>query len=183
MVRLRNERGTAAVEFAIVAPLLFALVFGIISFGILYNRQASLTAAAREGARFGATLPTGTTGVTDGWLDNVASSAIDAATGELGAVFADRTVCVAYVGYGSPAGSTVDSTRRRMQAGADPAVYAAGSASDPSTWCFDDGKVSKPAERRVQVLVRRDAELQVILFSRTIPVTGQGLARFEAVSP
>lgn len=50
------ERGAAAVEFAIVLPLLVMLVFGIVQFSIAYNRQQGLHAAAREGARL-ASLP------------------------------------------------------------------------------------------------------------------------------
>ena len=46
-----NERGAAAVEFALVLPLLLLLVLGIIEFSRLYNIQISLTNAAREGAR------------------------------------------------------------------------------------------------------------------------------------
>jgi hypothetical protein len=46
-----NESGTALVEFAIIAPLLFLLVFGIIEFGRAYNAQNTLTHAAREGVR------------------------------------------------------------------------------------------------------------------------------------
>ncbi len=47
----QSERGTSAVEFAIVLSLLFLLVFGIIQFGIAFNRDQGLKAAAREGAR------------------------------------------------------------------------------------------------------------------------------------
>jgi Flp pilus assembly protein TadG len=57
--QLRTERGAAAVEFAIVLPLLALLLFGIVEFSILYNRQQGLHAAAREGARLAA-LPTST---------------------------------------------------------------------------------------------------------------------------
>jgi Flp pilus assembly protein TadG len=61
MVRIKrdNERGAAAVEFAILLPLLVMLLFGIIEFSILFNRQQGLHAAAREGARY-ASLPTNT---------------------------------------------------------------------------------------------------------------------------
>lgn len=38
-------------EFAIVLPLLVVLVFGIIQFGLAFNRQQSFHAASREGAR------------------------------------------------------------------------------------------------------------------------------------
>jgi Flp pilus assembly protein TadG len=47
----RNEVGAAAVEFALIVPMLLLLVFGIAEFGRAYNIQVSLSAAAREGAR------------------------------------------------------------------------------------------------------------------------------------
>lgn len=47
----RSERGTAALEFAIVIPFLVLLVFGIIEFGAAFNRTQGLNAAAREGGR------------------------------------------------------------------------------------------------------------------------------------
>ena len=46
-----RERGAAAVEFALVAPVLLALVGGIIEFSYTYNLQISVTQAAREAAR------------------------------------------------------------------------------------------------------------------------------------
>ena len=49
-----RDRGSAAVEFALVLPLLLLLVFGIIDFGRLLNAQLTLTQAAREGARLAA---------------------------------------------------------------------------------------------------------------------------------
>ena len=51
---MREERGAAAVEFAIVALLLFAILFGTIQFGMAFNRSQGLQAAAREGARLAA---------------------------------------------------------------------------------------------------------------------------------
>lgn len=51
MRRLRDESGAAAVEFALVMPLLVLLVMGIVSFGRAYQTQAALAAAAREGVR------------------------------------------------------------------------------------------------------------------------------------
>lgn len=43
-----------AVELALIAPLLFMLVFGIIEFGIFFSRYQILQGAAREGARLAA---------------------------------------------------------------------------------------------------------------------------------
>lgn len=44
----------AAVEFALIMPILLALVFGIIDFGAAYNRKITESQAAREGARLAA---------------------------------------------------------------------------------------------------------------------------------
>lgn len=49
--RAPRDRGAAAVEFALLLPLLLFLVFGIIDFGRALNAQITLTQAAREGAR------------------------------------------------------------------------------------------------------------------------------------
>lgn len=46
-----NERGAAAVEFALVLPLLFAVLFGIIQFGALFFLHNNMVNAAREAAR------------------------------------------------------------------------------------------------------------------------------------
>jgi Flp pilus assembly pilin Flp len=45
----RRERGAAAVEFALVAPVLLILVFGVIDFGRALYVVNVLTAAMREG--------------------------------------------------------------------------------------------------------------------------------------
>jgi hypothetical protein len=49
--RTGGEGGAAAVEMALVMPLLLLLVFGIIEFGFIFNRYITLTHAAREGVR------------------------------------------------------------------------------------------------------------------------------------
>lgn len=47
----RPERGAVLVEFAIVALLLFALIFGIVDFGNAYNDHISVRQGARDAAR------------------------------------------------------------------------------------------------------------------------------------
>lgn len=49
----RTQMGTAAVEFAVLLPLLIVLVLGIIEFGALYYNKAMITNASRVGARIG----------------------------------------------------------------------------------------------------------------------------------
>jgi len=51
MRRKTNDRGAAAVEFALVIPVLLLLVLGTIEFSRLYNEQISLANAARSAAR------------------------------------------------------------------------------------------------------------------------------------
>ena len=51
MRRGSREQGASAVEFALVLPVLVLLVFGIITFGIVFARTQGMEAAAREGAR------------------------------------------------------------------------------------------------------------------------------------
>ena len=52
MTRHRFEDGAAAVEFALVVPLLLFVLFAIIDLGWIFNQQLAVTAAAREGARY-----------------------------------------------------------------------------------------------------------------------------------
>ena len=49
--RRRDGRGAAAVEFALVLPLLIAIVFGIIDYGIFFSNSLAVRQGTREGAR------------------------------------------------------------------------------------------------------------------------------------
>ena len=49
---LRGERGSVAVEFAIILPVLMLLVFGIIDFGHAWYMKHMMSDASREGARY-----------------------------------------------------------------------------------------------------------------------------------
>lgn len=51
MAHARSEDGAAAVEFALLLPILIMLILGILEFGLAYNAQITVTNAAREGAR------------------------------------------------------------------------------------------------------------------------------------
>ncbi len=51
--RRHGERGAAALEFALVMPVLFLLLFGIIDYGLWFNDSLSVRQGVREGARLG----------------------------------------------------------------------------------------------------------------------------------
>ena len=50
----RREDGAAAVEFALLLPLLVLLLFGFIQLGLAFNARIQATNAAREAARLAA---------------------------------------------------------------------------------------------------------------------------------
>ena len=173
--RTARSRGAAIIEFAIVAPLLFMLLMGTVTGGIALNDRMAVTNGVREGSRYGATLAVAAAGCTSGsqldcWLAQVASVAEQASEGELGSTVTSRQLCVAYV---HPSGTAaVDSTRRLLRtAGGD--VYS-------NATCFADDRPN--GERRVQVTGQRDGELQWVLGTTNLTLTGRSVTRFEATA-
>jgi len=51
-----SKRGSATVEFAVILPFFFTLIFGMVEFGRVLSVQHVVNSAAREGARV-ASLP------------------------------------------------------------------------------------------------------------------------------
>ena len=164
---IRRESGAALVEMALVLPLLVMLLMGIVSAGIAYNHQLSLTHAAREAGRHAATLPVTNFGSMDAWLDAVAQRALDDGVGTLDPSVPGFFVCVAFV---HPNGTTsLDSTRSRT--GGTTGTYG-------SSACFTDGRPND--ERRVQVRVGRDVDFNAVVFETTINLDSEAVSRFEA---
>ncbi|HEV7265132.1 MAG TPA: TadE/TadG family type IV pilus assembly protein [Falsiroseomonas sp.] len=62
----RNCRraGTATLEFAIVAPVLVAILVGLMDWGLAVESRLRLQTAARAGAQYAITSPTDTAGIT-----------------------------------------------------------------------------------------------------------------------
>lgn len=54
LARLRNERGQALIEFALLFPFLMVFLFVLLDFGIAIDRRVVIQHAVREGARQGA---------------------------------------------------------------------------------------------------------------------------------
>jgi Flp pilus assembly protein TadG len=96
-----NRRGAAAVEFAIVAPVFFLLVFGMIEFGRMVMVQQVITNASREGARIA---------VLDGTTGAEVLAAVDDYLSPANLTGADVTVDPtepSTAGYGEPVTVTV----------------------------------------------------------------------------
>jgi hypothetical protein len=48
-----NQKGGTVVEFAVIASILFVILFGILEFGLLFLQEHFVANAAREGVRIG----------------------------------------------------------------------------------------------------------------------------------
>lgn len=55
-----GDRGQALPEFALLAPVLFLMLFAVIQFGFTLGGYIGMSNAARETARYAATVPTAT---------------------------------------------------------------------------------------------------------------------------
>jgi Flp pilus assembly protein TadG len=79
-----NERGAAALELALILPILVLLVFGIIEFGRGYNANVEIQGAVREGAR----------SLSLGGTTSQAESTVQAAASNLTPItFSNETTC------------------------------------------------------------------------------------------
>ena len=108
--RLRSEeRGAALVEFALVVPLLMAMLCVIIDFGLALYTLNNVTSAVREGARFGAVRATVTAAAADSIRDRVISYM---------STYGGRAVVRDSIGVTEvvdPAGSTVRNVRVELR--------------------------------------------------------------------
>jgi Flp pilus assembly protein TadG len=130
----RADTGASAVEFALVAPVLFLVLFGIIDYGIWFADSISARQAVRDGARRGVVENfTGCdTPVAGADLANLACS-IKEATEPIGA----RT----YV---------------RIEVAASPAADAQVDGGPPANW------TTQNATLRVCVLTQHDSLLPLV---------------------
>jgi Flp pilus assembly protein TadG len=79
--RRRTDRGAAAIEFALVAPLLIFLLFAIIGYGYMLSFRQAISQAAAEGSRAAAVAPSA---LSDAEVDSRARAAINDALGSYG---------------------------------------------------------------------------------------------------
>ena len=72
----QGDGGLAAVEFALVLPVLVALLFGIVVTGLVFIGRMQVQAASREGARAGAVAPGQACGAARAQLSNFSSTSV-----------------------------------------------------------------------------------------------------------
>lgn len=159
----RSDDGAALVEFALILPVLMMLVLGLFSGGQAYNQKLDMTHAAREGSRYGATIPTTQTWVSGTWQSNIRDYVVQRSAGTLSA----SQVCVALV------------------QGATPSVVGSFTTKADGTPCLSNdpypsfNAVSDPG-RRVQVRVERPGSIDLgVLPSFTFTMTARAVTKSE----
>ena len=152
-----GEDGAAAVEFALVVPLLLLLLFGIISFGMIFAQQLSLTNAARQGARV---------------------AVVNSDQRTCGDLLAEVQGAAGTVGM---AGSSVSVTVERVRGGAATTKCPAGTsytASQASVVPCAGSQTND--ELRVSARYASDIPvLALVLNDSSIDLTGKGVYRCE----
>ena len=101
----RSERGAAAVEMALVLPLLLVLLFGIIGYGYMLSFRQAISQSAAEGARTAAVL---SASLPDAEIGSRARAAVNDALGSYGV---ECTPGGTLVHRGDPAGACTVSGR------------------------------------------------------------------------
>jgi len=117
---LAETEASQILEFAVALPLLLVIVVGIYDFGQAFNLKQKLTNAARDGARFAASLPT----------DDLSNPTSCGAQPSPGSVCAIRDMVDAYLVNSkiNDCGLTAGTV-----AGASPWVYSASGNGCPGT--------------------------------------------------
>lgn len=159
----RSERGAALVEFALILPVLMALILGLVSGGLAYNRKISMTDAVREGARYGATLVdpalgTASCSTAGSWCDKVRKRVVALSAGEL----TENDVCAVLTfepdtSAATPAGCSITGKP------ANPPGVPTGN----------------PKPQVVKVWAARNAQFQAFFFTQTLNLTSRISARYE----
>ncbi len=88
-------------EFAIVAPVFFLLIFGMIEYGRMIMVQQVITNASREGARMAVLDGSRTSEVEDRVRSYLTNSSIDPTHADIDA-YANGTMALENAGFGDP---------------------------------------------------------------------------------
>ena len=157
-VRRRGDRGTGMVELAFAVPLFVSMMLGTITSGLALNDDLQLAHAAREGARYGATVPDAESFTSGTWATNVRQVVLE----QFGDELTVDSVCIALV-TGSPA----------IPVSADHTTNIDGTA------CYDDSG-SGVTNARVQVTAAKQASIDAAFFRHDVLLTSQATAQHES---
>jgi len=152
----QQDRGAAMVEMAFIFTVLVTLLVGVVTSAIAFGQKNSVENAAREASRYAATYPGP---VDNAWLSTVRDVARSAAQGNLDTGVDGYYICVAHTGSG----------QKLVDTNVTPAP-----PTPPGT-CYDDGL----SDSRVQIVARRDTQINAAFFSVDVTLNAPATARYE----
>lgn len=133
-------------------------MLGTITSGLALNDDLQLTHAAREGARYGATVPDIEVFATGNWATNV------------------RTVVIERFGTGLPAADVCVA----LVSGSPPSpISASHTTNGDGTACYSDAG-SGVTDARVQVTVEKDSFIDTVLWRHDIVLESEATAKHES---
>lgn len=144
------------VEFAIIAPLVFALMLGMFTGGLSLSRKNSMTNAVREGARLGATLTEDAA-----WADAARDRVVALAAGDL----TNAQVCVRLM--------KAPSTVLRTSTGCSATMLT----KQPSMTGIPTDECA------VLVWASRTSKMEVVFFSKNLNLDASAVSRYERECP
>jgi hypothetical protein len=114
---LRSEKGQTVVEFALVAPLLVAVVFAIIEFGVVFHQYLRVTDLARTNARLAAISHTPASVTDDGVTVSVPTPANGWVAGQdvTATASAPYTIDVPLLGIVIKSGTMTSTTTEKIE--------------------------------------------------------------------
>jgi len=182
LVRSRSDRGSVAVEAAIVFPLLIFILFGVIEFAMVLRDHVALTSAARSGARVASAQP------------RLATFAIDsaAAVARAGTTMPLSTVTEVWVYESNAAGyptngAAITSTTEAFTACTTKCIVFTPSGSSlvqtAGSWSHEDvnacpGDVGMTS---LGVLVRGRHTFVTGIFGASMDLSDHAVLRFEPI--
>lgn len=169
-----RDSGAAAVEFALLFPIFMILVLGTIAGGIAFSKQLTVTQAAREASRYGATYDVTVAGGIDPWLQAVRTAARQAVGNKNDPFGGYNDLCVAYVVTKTVAG-----------------VVQVDDAVGKSKYLKEDGTTDKGAcpttnpalikdTTYVQTAIARESSFFVIFINTTLQLDAVSVTPYEA---
>lgn len=116
-----TEHGASAVEFALILPVLTALIFALLGFGFVFAQQLGLNNAARDAARAGVVKPLSSTALTCANILNQARATVGGTIG-----MSSTAVGVSVSG---PAGSCAMAANQTTQTGTPATTPCTGAVA------------------------------------------------------
>lgn len=181
-LRSRSDRGSVAVEAAIVFPLLILILFGVIEFALVLRDHVAMTSAARSGARVASAQP------------RLSTFAIDsaAAVARAGTTMPLSTIGEVWVyesnsaGYPTNGGSITATTEAFTACTTKCLVFTPSGSSlvqSAGAWSHEDVNACPGDEAMTSlgVLVRGQHSFVTGLFGVSMDLSDHAVLRFEPI--